>query len=359
MRFFAIFLLSFLTLAIAESQENLYYKALKAEEAGNVGEALQFFEAALAVPGPYTAEIQEIVNDYRDALGMPKEDSTENKDAGSWEFHASGNLGFYRLYYESSDDSVTEKGSMLSTSVNASLDYNSRHWFHSFEFNMSGDWFIDKKDMPSLDTNAWEGALGLEYSLVGKNLVLDVGADMNNSEEDGWTPDFFAWVEKYFVRFGKQKVGTAFWAYDNLDGPLSTSLFLSWHRFEKYGWRSSVYAGARFDADSIDYPEYWLKWIGPTLKPSFSYKFRTEISIDAKMNLFYGFVVDGPDDDYEKVQKFSTSWGASVSWMPKHFGVFLGLDQFYRYYVVPADYSIAYPKTTTFTQIKAGAKFSL
>ena len=359
MRLFATILLFFMTLAIAESQEDLYYKALKAEESGNIGEALKFFEAALVEPGPYTAEIQEIVNEYRDALGMPEKDSSESKASSAWEFHSSGKVGFYRLHYESDGDSVTEKGSMLSTSVNASLDYSTQHWLHSFELNASGNWFVDKKDMPSLDTSTWEGSFGLEYSAVGKSLVLDLGSDMNYSEEDGWSPDFFVWVEKYLALVGKHKFGTAFWAYDNLDGPLSTALYVSWHRFEKYGWRSGVYAGARFDADSIDYPEYWLKWLGPSLKPSFSYRFKTEISVDAKMNLFYGFVVDGPDADYEKVQKFSSSWGLSVSWMPRHFGVFLGVDQFYRYYVVPSGYSIAYSKETIFTEYKAGVKFNL
>ena len=83
-------------------------------------------------------------------------------------------------------------------------------------------------------------------------------------------------------------------------------------------------------------------------QPSISYRFKTEISIDLKANLFYGFVVDGPDAEYEKVQKFSASWGSSVSWKPTYVGILLGFDQFYRSYDVPAGYVIDYPEKSIF-----------
>ncbi len=358
MRFLVIVLLLLSSLAVAESQEDLYFRALKAEEAGDLSLALRTFEEALATPGPYTAEIQEIVDEYRDALGESEGDSSDYKETSPWEFHTYGNLVYMGLNYWRKGAS-TESGGELSSSVNVSLDYNSKNWIHSFGLSFSGDWFIDKDDMPSLDTSAWETSVGLEYSLIGTSLTLDVGANMNASEDDDWHPDFFAWLEKYLARYDNQKMGVAFWGYENTDGPLSLALYASWHRYVKYGWKSSVYVGGRFEADSIRSPEYWLKWVGPSLKPSISYKFKTEISIDARLNMFYGFVVDGPDSDYEKVQKFSGSWSCNVSWVPNYFGLFIGLEQFYKHYSVPADYEIGYSQNSLFTEYKAGVKWNL
>ena len=359
MRLFSVILLLLTSLAVAESQEDLYIRALKAEEAGDISFALKTFEEALAVPGPYTAEIQEIVDNYRDALGQSDEESLVDETESPWNFHTFGDIAFIGLFYRKGDFSTSEKGSELSSSVSLSLDYDSKNWLHSFEFNLSGDWFIDKDDMPSLDTSAWETSLGLEYSLIGNSLTFDIGANMNASEEDGLNPDFFIWAEKYIARFDKQKVGVALWGYENPDGPMSAALYASWHRYVKYGWKSSVYAGGRFEADSIWNPEFWLKWAGPSLKPSISYRFKTEISINAKMNLFYGFVVDGPDPDFDKVQKFSGSWGCSVSWVPKYFGLFVGVEQFYKYYVTPVGYEIPYSKKSLFTELKAGVKWDI
>ena len=359
MRLFSIILLLLCSLAVAQSQEDVYYRALKAEEAGDVSLALKTFEEALAIPGPYTAEIQEIVDEYHEALGLSDGESADDESISPWEFHTYGNVGYIGLSYKKGDTTASETGSEISSSIGLSLDYNTKNYIHSFGFNFSGDWFIDKEDMPSLDTSSWETSFGLEYSLIGSWLTFDVGANMNVSEEEGLNPEFFAWLEKYFARFDNQKMGFALWGYENLDGPMSTALYLSWHRFVKYGWKSSVYAGARFEADSIRTPEYWLKWVGPSFKPSISYKFKTEISIDARWNLFYGIVVDGPDIDYEKVQKFSSSWSCNVAWVPKYFGLFVGLEQFYKYYVVPADYEISYSKKSLYTQFKAGVKWNI
>lgn len=351
MRFLAVAFLLLVSLAVAESQEDVYYRALKAEEAGDIPLALKTFEEALDIPGPYTAEIQEIVDSYRAAMGQSGS-SPEDSAVSPWEFHTYGNVGYWDLSYKR-DDSASESGKELSTSMTFSLDYDAKELLHSFELNLSGDWFIDKDDMPSLDTNAWETSFGLEYGLVGKSFILDAGSNMNVSEKDGWTPDFYLWVEKYLARLDKHKFGIAVSAYENLDGPLSVAAYASWRRFKEYGWKGGIYAGGRFEADSIHSSDYWLKWIGPSLKPSFSYRFRTEISLNVKANIFYGFVVDGPDANYEEVQKFSASWGASVSWKPTYVGILLGLDQFYRSYSVPAGYEIDYPEKSLFTEIKA------
>jgi len=356
-RYLAIFLALFASLAVAESQEDLYYRALKAEEAGDISRALTLFEEAVAEQGPYTAEIQEIIDDYQSALDDSDGDSSEES---SWEFHTYGNVGYSWLHYKRGDASTAETGSELVASANASLEYNSENWTHSFEINMTGDWFVDKDDLTTLDVDTWEGSLGLGYSLAGSTLILDMGADMNVSENDDWSPDFYLWVEKYFARVDKHKFGVSAFGYKDMDGPMFSTLYLTWHRYVKYGWKSSVYAGGRFEADSSTSSSAdWLRWLGPSLKPSLSYRFKTDISINAKLNFFYGFVVDGPNSDYEKFQKFNGSWSCTVSWEPGIFGLFIGAEQFYRRYMIPSGYSISYAKKSRLTELKAGVKWNL
>ena len=65
--------------------------------------------------------------------------------------------------------------------------------------------------------------------------------------------------------------------------------------------------------ESIVYRQTMGKWFGPVFRSRISYKFKNRITVDAKMNLFYGFAVGGPDSDYEKIKKFNGTWGASVS----------------------------------------------
>lgn len=100
-------------------------------------------------------------------------------------------------------------------------------------------------------------------------------------------------------------------------------------------------------------------WLGPVLRLKISYKFRTKITLEAKVNLFYGFVLDGPDADYEKIQKFSGSWGAMIYWNPNFLRFYLGVEQNYHYYRLPAYYRDVYPEGNLLSQLKAGVKWEI
>lgn len=344
----SVFLL--VALAGATSQEELYYQALKAEEAEDIPRALSLFKAAVAEPGPYTEEIQEIIDDYQDALAT-----------SSWEFHTSGDASFVGLHYKRNTATKNEFGSEITSTINASAEYETTNWSHAFEINLSGNWFTDKDDMPSLDTSAWEASFGVEYELAGKTFALDAGTNLNISEVNDLTPEFYLWTEKYLIQLDRHKFGTSLWGYYNTDGPLQTAAYLTWHRYAPYGWRSSVFAGARFEADSISM-RYWLKWLGPSFNPTFSFRFRTGISIGAKASLFYGFIIDSPDQDYNHIKKFSASWGCNFSWKPNIFGVFIGMDQFYRAYIVPKrkkNREFTDTKRIIFSQLKAGVSWDI
>ncbi len=343
---------------LAESQEELYYRALKAEEAGDIPRALSLFDSAVAVSGPYTAEIQEIIDDYQEILGKTDTDSVKTLSDNSWEFHTYGKINYTGLHYKKESATDAETGNEATASISASIEYETQNWNHSFEINVSGDWFIDKENMPSLDTNAWETSVGISYSLIGNALILDIGTSINFSENEECNPDFYIWAEKYLAQISKQKFGLATSGYKNFDGPTSASFYGSWHRFAKYGWNSTIYAGARFESDSLN-TLYILKWLGPSLRPSVSYKFKTAISVDAKLNLFYGFVIDEPVTTYNGIQKFSGSWALNISWKPGLFGVFVGFEQLYRHYINLPAYNIGYSEWSLLSKLNAGIKWDI
>lgn len=438
MRFVAVVLLLLTSLLFAETQESVYFRAMKAEEAGDVTAALAAFEEAVEIPGPYTEEIREIIDDYYKAL-----DTVEEKK-NPWSLRFLGDIGFYGLHYNEYGgvEKVSETGGDVFFSLTPFVDYSSGDWIHSFGLGFSGDWFVANDDMPVLDTNDWNISVGLEYSLVGKSLMVDVGADIKVVEGAYVSPNFYAWVERDFYRFEKQRVGAAVWGYYDPDGPLSFALYGSWHRTVPYGLNGSAYVGARFEADSavdfvkfvetykntvedpenegnveqwnsywggsnpmygnwqnpmqvcletygpecynwnigkidsmywaqrnapqnsestadVSIPKYYAKWFGPTLRSQVSYKFKRNITVEARLNLFYGFVLDGPDSDYEKMGKFSGVWGTMLYWKPNALTLYLGAEQFYKHYSLPKYYVGIYPRNTILTELKVGFKWEI
>ena len=455
MRALAVVILLLSSVLLAETQEAAYYRALKAEEAGNVALALETFEEALALPGPYTDEIREIVEDYNKALKMTDDEKSP------WSFRFLGDLGIYGLRYREFGgvEDISEHGGDLFFSLTPFFDYSSGNWIHSFGAAVSGDWFLANDNMPALDTNDWKLTVGLEYSLVGKTILLDIGADLNIAQGEDVSPAFYGWLEKDFYRIEKHRFGIAGWGFYDADGPLSFALYGAWHRSSPYGWNAAVYLGARFEADSsVDYvgyleayeaankqasnqdgrcnpefdencfdspwnnngygfenqwnnfnnpmgtcletygqqcfgwsmekidslywagreqdnrnsadstnnsvvsvpvPRYFTKWIGPALRSRVSYKFKQNITLDAKLNLFYGFVLDGPDANYEDVGKFCITWGGMIYWKPGAITIYLGVEQLYKHLSLPAYYLGIFPKNTMLSELKTGIKWEL
>ena len=254
MRSIAVVILLLSSVLLAETQEAAYFRALKAEEAGDITLALESFEEAAALPGPYTEEIREIVKEYYKALGV-SEDSADNP----WSFRFLGNLGFYGLRFSEFGgvDEVTEHGGDLFLSLTPFLDYTTGDYIHSFGIGFNSDWFVANENMPALDTNDWKFSLGLEYSLVGSSILLDVGVDLNFAQGEDVSPSFLGWIEKDFFRKEKNRLGMAAWGYYDADGPLAFALYGAWHRTSTYGWNAAAYVGGRFEADSaVDYVGY-------------------------------------------------------------------------------------------------------
>lgn len=419
----AVVLLLLSSFLWAETQEEAYFRAMKAEEAGDVSAAVKAFEAAVALPGPYTEELKEILKSYYEALGV-----NEDGEPGSLSFRVQGEIGFNGLNYDEAkvSENVDEYGGDAFANVSAFVDYSVGDWNHSFGVNLSGDWFLMNDNMPALDTSDWTLSIGAEYLLMGKSVLINVGLDLDLAEDADPSGTVYGWGMKELYRYGKNRVGAALWAYYDFDGPLSSAVYATWNRTASYGWNGSAYLGVRFEADSIfNYKEYvssygkafekavdevlkrpgkdpfdyclekynakcfdWSfdtidslyeeyvmneaeqlvdvpllryygKWIGPALRAKLSYRFKTNISVEAKLNMFYGFVVDGPDSDYERIQKFSATWGGMVYWKPDFGQFYLGLEQIYRHYDLPKYYKDVYSKSSSLTEIKAGFKWEL
>ena len=374
------FVLLLVTALFAETQQEAYYRAMKAEEAGDITAALEAFEEAAALPGEYTEEIQEIIREYKVALGLSDDNSAS--DASSLEFHVAGELGLFGMHYKETGMDEGEMGGDLFLNVNPYLDYVSGSLSHTFSFAVQGDYFLNNDNMSVLDTNDWNLSLGLEYTLMARSMLLDVGYDFN-IEGDKYSSDIYVWFEKDFLRFEKQRVGAVAWAFYQTSGPMSAALYASWHRTVSEGINGTVYLGAKFEADSVfDYKAYFRsydavirdstktvddlvfqeslgKWLGPVLRSRVSYKFKNKIAVEAKLNLFYGIAVGGPDSEYEKIKKFNATYGAQVSWRYWKMNFYLGLERNYKHYSLPGFYKGIYRERTALTQLKLGAKWDI
>jgi hypothetical protein len=413
-RWFGLIMFVLATALYAETQEEAYYRAMKLEEAGDITSALKAFEEAVALPGEYTDEIQGIIRDYKSALGLADgENSSAASEASPWEFHLAGELGLYGMHYKETGLEEAEKGGDLFLNVNPYFDYTTATWSHTFAASVQGDYFLNNDEMSVLDTNDWNLVLGLEYTLMGHGMLLDAGYDFNIEGKE-LSSDFYLWFEKDLFRFEKQRVGAVAWAYYQTSGPMSLAAYASWHRTVSEGLNGTVYVGAKFEADSAfdyksfmesyatykqsvsAYNEYWQylsdhgvemtddeyemyeanspaepsvesivyrqtmgKWFGPVFRSRVSYKFKNRFSVEAKMNLFYGFAVGGPDEDFKKIKKFNGTWGGSASWKYKMMTFYLGLERNYKHMDLPNFYKGLYRESTVLTQLKLGVKWDI
>ena len=246
MRSLTLFLVLLASALFAQTQQDIYRQALEAEEAGDVSKSIELFEKARDAGGEYTEEIDEILAEYYEALGG-------DADTSEVSFRFLGNLGFYGLHYAEygSTKDVSENGGDLFASVSGYLDFSTGNWIHSFGVAFVSDWFVTNEDMPVLDTNDWTMAPGLEYSLIGQRLLLDIGVDFNITSEGDFNPAGYGWVEFDIARYTAQRFGVAGSIYYRKDGPATAGVFGSWHRSETQGLNGSAYLGAKYEADYL------------------------------------------------------------------------------------------------------------
>lgn len=401
MRALAAILLLLASLVFAETQDSVYFLALKAEEAGDIPGSLSLFETALELPGPNTEEIREILKEYYEALGM----DIDEKE-GSVSFRFSSDVGAYGILYNEYGGvhALKERGGDFFVMVEALADFYSNGWMNTFGISFMTDWFLND-DMQTLDTNDWVLTPSLEYSLIGRNFMWDVGLDFKMPEGSSMEVSWYSWIEETLLHHDRHSLGVSLWDYFDSEGPIVLAAYATWRRSSTMGLNLSASAGMRFDADSVvnvdavleedvcerdpegrcvaagpeaegsdggevkklpeddlaeiddDIPMYLGKWLGPTLRLRASHKFRYNLSVKAKLNLFYGFVVDWPCENGDDMRKFSGAWGLQVNWNPSFFTVYLGAEQIYLHYSNMSDsYVGLYPKNSFLTEAKLGVK---
>jgi hypothetical protein len=214
--------------------------------------------------------------------------------------------------------------------------------------------------------------------LFGKGLLLDLGYDFNIEGEE-LSSDFYAWIEKDLYRFEKQRLGVVGWAYYQTSGPKSLALYGAWHRNVNEGLNGTVYVGVKFDGDSCYFLRDSLeidpdvrdtiigkvfedgvgKWFGPLFRSRISYKFKNRITVEAKMNLSYGFAVGTTDPDYSKSKKLYGLLGATVSWKHWKMNYYLGLERSYTRYYWSGIYKKVNNESTSLNWLKLGVKWDI
>jgi hypothetical protein len=350
----AILLLS--SYLFAESQEAVYYEALKAEEQGQVSKSIELFERAASIDGPYTDEIKGILEEYYQALGM---------DKSSLNFRLRGDFSIHGIHYEEKGgyEDVKENGAESFFGVSLFADYTSGTLIHSLGLNFSGNAFLGDTISP-LDSTQWTLAPGVEYNLLGESFLICAGVDFKFNPEE-WRPLLYGWFEKIFSHMGRNKFGTALSVSEEWDYQFMASLLASWRRFNTRGFNATLFAGPRFATEDVfdydnwydDYPEYNVKWLGPYLRGKFSYKFRYNITAELGINLFYRFVLDGPNSDYEKMNKLTGLWGPTLYWSPNIMTFYIGVENaFRRYFDIPDSYEGILSDSMSLWEVKLGAK---
>ncbi|MCF0224549.1 MAG: hypothetical protein HUK20_09780 [Fibrobacter sp.] len=261
----AIVLLLLCAALFAKTQEAAYFRAMQAEEAGDIPLAIKTFEEAYALGGPYTEEIGGILDEYYDALGIsPGKRLTAKRGASGqvdlqenpWSFHFSGELEGTAMSY-AANGKKKEWGALLQGAASAFIDYTAGSLTHSLGMNLTGDLNVNNDDMPVLDTNDRKASVGIEYNLIGTDLLLDVGVDLNAYEEEGLNLAYYTWLEYSLYKKNDHKVGIALWLYYDAAGPASISLYGIWRKTAKDGFSYSIMVGPRMEMDStFDYVKY-------------------------------------------------------------------------------------------------------
>lgn len=421
MRISAIATIAILLLSsrlLAESQEAVYYEAMKAEEAGEISKSIELFEKAAEIDGPYTDEIKDILKDYYQALGM---------NESSWSFRLQGDVSVHGMHYEESGgyEDIKDNGAETFFSLSLSANYTAGSLIHSFALNFSGNAFLGDT-ISSLDSAQWTLAPGVEYDLVGESFLVSAGADFKFNEKE-WYPLMYGWLEKSIFRFDKNKFGVALSVSDEWDRQFTASLFASWRRFSPSGFNAALFVGGRYFAENVfdydtwvqafkeanpprdtnfyqdpnrfgnpdfsgdprfsgnpdfngdpnfpkdtsifgmrgepddfvypDYTEYNVKWIGPYLRSQISYKFKYNFKAEISGNIFYGIVLDGPNSSYEKMSKLTGLWGPALYWSPNIMTFYIGAENVFRHYFdIPESYQGIQSESTSLWELKLGMK---
>lgn len=407
--FFLLLCISFkVGLASESPQDSLYEKALDAESAGNVADAILLFEKAASFPGRYGDEIREILSEYYAVLQIEKSDiEGEKRPFTLW-----GNLEAVASRYDEWGDTLGAREYLGEGFLQLGAEYeiSSGNLTHALSILFSAEGFLYEANTV-FDTSRYEFSPSVAYSLSGKR--LDLSAELGTLHSERYGTSFFASLfgsRELYLR-GDFRSGISGYGFVNsdarvrlvagghlslrrdvgtnaelslsgrFDGDTSVSAYVKYVPMEglgdggEPGIVDAFYRDALSD-ESVTFGEpadtvserYYLgrrSKFGPEIRALFGYRLESGFSVEFRGNLFLSF--GAKKDEWLGEKGTSENWQRSMlqgsariragyEW--KFVAAYVSLEAyFYRYFGLPAGHPELSAYAATQEKVRTGALF--
>lgn len=244
-RLFVVCVLLLCGLSPAMSQDSLYEKALDAEGAGDVSSAVHLFEMAYSRPGPYTAEIGEILAAYYDALQI--DGPGGEKRTRKLSFLTKLEMGGIRY-----DEPGGDNHEFLADAfweVGAELSIPRGEASHRVGISLASEVFFHEPNT-AFDTTGGEFSASVVYSFFGKrgSVSLETGMFFPEDRKNAFFVDF--WGKRELCRMEAFAAGVKGDVYGNSLARFSASLGGYLELFPGKNPEVNFYFAGRFDGDT-------------------------------------------------------------------------------------------------------------
>lgn len=403
-------------LAYESPQDSLYEKALDAESAGNVADAILLFEKAASLPGRYGDEIREILSEYYKVLQIEKSDVEGKKSPFSfW-----GNMEAVAGRYDEWGDTLGANEYLGEGFLQLGAEYaiSSGSLTHTFSLLFTAEGFLYESNTV-FDTSRYELSPSVSYALSGN--LFEASAEFGTLHSERYGTSVFGSVlgNRDFYRSGNVRAGASGYGYLNSDARvrLVAGGYLSLRK--NVGVNAELSFSGRFDGDTsvaayfryvpreglengedsalydsygsetseafyrdafsvdVEVPEefsdtvserYYIgrrSKVGPELRALFGYRFAGGFSLDFRGSLFLSFGVKkdawlgefGARESFRRtmLQGFARL-RAGYEW--KHVAAYLSLEAyFYRYFGLPSGHPELSAYAATQEKVRSGVLF--
>ncbi len=396
-------------LAAESPQDSLYEKALDAESAGNVADAILLFEKAASFPGRYGDEIREILSEYYEVLQIEKPDIVGNKRP----FSLWGNIEAVASRYDEWGDTLGAREYLGEGFLQLGAEYeiSSGSLTHAISVLFAAEGFLYEANTV-FDTSRYEFSPSVAYSLSGKR--LDLSAELGTLHSERYGTSFFASLfgSRDFYLRGNFRSGISGYGFVNsdarvrlvagghlalrknaginaeislsgrLDGDTSVSAYV------RYVPMDGLEEGEEFEnvdalffrdalsddsgsfgvlADTVSERYYMGRRskLGPEIRTLFGYRFASGFSVDFRGNLFLSFgmkrdewlVEKGISRSFRRAMlQGSARIRAGYEW--KFVAAYLSLESyFYRYFGLPSGHPELSAYAATQEKVRSGVLF--
>ncbi len=395
-------------LASESPQDSLYEKALDAESAGNVADAILLLEKAASFPGRYGDEIREILSEYYEVLQIEKPDIEGKKKP----FSLWGNIEAVASRYDEWGDTLGAREYLGEGFLQLGAEYAipSGSMTHTLSVLFAAEGFLYEANTV-FDTSRYEFSPSVAYALSGKRLDLSAELGLLHSERDGTS--FFASIfgtRDFYLR-GNFRMGASCLGFVNsdarvrlvagghlalrkkvgtnaelslsgrLDGDTSVSAYMKYVPMDGFEDGEAIESADAFyreafsdDSEAFDLPadtiseRYYLgrrTRLGPEIRSLFGYRFESGFTVDFRGNLFLSFGMK--KDEWLGEKGTSENWRrtmfqgsarirAGYEW--KFVAAYVSLEAyFYRYFGLPSGHPELFAYAATQEKVRSGVLF--